>query len=301
MKKRRAISLRQLLKLWTDYSEFRKPQIAKSTYQRDYQKITRRLQRLQKEAPYLETAIEIRDWLLKHYSAESARRTLQQFNACGRWAMESDLLKTNPFEGLQRHIRPKRPSDRAWAAFTTQERDRIIQEFEAADPYYAPWVKFLFYTGCRPEEAAALKWEHIAPDCSEVLICEALPVDMKEAQSTKNYQSTRFPCNSRLQRLLREVRPEPCDRQQYVFPGMEGQRMNYHNFQTRHWKPLVERLVKAGQVAFYLSQYHCRHTWITEGLNHLSVQDVSYLARVSPQVLYRHYAGRSRRVLVPEF
>ena len=58
---------------------------------------------------------------------------------------------------------------------------------------------------------------------------------------------------------------------------------------------------RRGQVAFYLSQYHCRHTWITEALNHLSVADVSYLARVSPNVLYRHYAGRSRRILIPEF
>jgi len=162
-------------------------------------------------------------------------------------------------------------------------------------------VQFLFYTGCRPEEAAALRWEHIAADCSELLIVEALPVEMKEAQSTKNYQSTRFPCNARLQRLLRSRRSEPVDRSQYLFIGREGGRLNYQNFQTRHWKPLVKGLVESGHIAFYLSQYHCRHTWITEALNHLSIQDVSYLARVSPHVLYRHYAGRSRRILIPEF
>lgn len=299
--KKRAIGLRTLVKLWGEYAEFRKPQIAPSTHQRDYQKVTRRLEKMRSEAPYLETAIEIRDWLLAHYSAETARRTIQQINACGRWAMESDLITRNPFEGLQRHIRTKKPSDKAWAAFTTQERDRIIQEFEISNPYYASWVCFLFWTGCRPEEAAALKWEHIAGDCSEILIAEALPVEMKESQATKNYQSTRFPCNARLQRLLRSIRPTPWTRQQFVFSGREGGRMNYHNFQTRHWRPLVKGLVESGTIAFYLSQYHCRHTWITEALNHLTVQDVSYLARVSPHVLYRHYAGRSRRILIPEF
>ena len=298
---KKAISLRQLCKLWAEYAEFKKPQVAPSTYKRDYQKIARRLEKMRKEAPFLETSIEIRDWLLRHYAAETSRKTIQQFNACGRWAMESDLLKSNPFEGLQRHIKPKRPSDQAWAAFTVQERDRIIQEFDVKDPYYAPWVKFLFWTGCRPEEAAALRWEHIAADCSEVLIVEALPVEMKEAQSTKNYQSTRFPCNARLQRLLRSLRTHPVDRAQYLFMGREGGRLNYQNFQTRHWKPLVKGLAYSGYIAFYLSQYHCRHTWITEALNHLSIQDVSYLARVSPHVLYRHYAGRSRRILVPEF
>lgn len=256
---------------------------------------------MQREAPYLETAIDIRDWLLQHYSGESARKTIQQLNACGRWAMESDLLTRNPFEGVQRHIKKKRPGDKTWAAFTVTERDRIIQEFDVSDPYYSPWVKFLFWTGCRPEEAAALKWEHISGDCTEVLISEALPYDMQEAQSTKNYQSTRFPCNARMQHLLRSIRPSDWGRADYVFQGRKGGRFEYHNFQTRHWRPLVERLVREGAIAFYLSQYHCRHTFITEALNHLSVQDVSYLARVSPHVLYKHYAGRSRRILVPEF
>lgn len=298
---KRKITIRLFFKLWCEYAEFRKSQIAKSTYLRDYQKITRRLDRMQKQAPYLATSIEIRDWLLRNYAAETARRTIQQFNACGRWAMESDLLTHNPFEGLPRHIRPKRASDKAWAAFTTQERDRIIQEFEVSAPYYANWVKFLFWTGCRPEEAAALRWQHIASDCSEILITEALPADMKEAQQTKNYQTTRFPANARLQKLLRSLQPEQWSRADYLFTGIKGGRFDYQNFQTRQWRPLVQGLVNQGKIAFYLSQYHCRHTWITLALEHLPVADVSYLARVSTGVLYKHYAGRSRHILIPEF
>ncbi|NJR62934.1 MAG: hypothetical protein HC769_31605 [Cyanobacteria bacterium CRU_2_1] len=139
-------------------------------------------------------------------------------------------------------------------------------------------------------------WDVIA-----FLIQEAFPVDIKEPQATKNYQSTRFPCNARLQKLLRSTRPECWSRNDFVFRGVKGGRFDYHNFQTRHWKPLIEQLVINGKIAFYLSQYHCRHTWITEALNHLSPQDVSYLARVSINVLYKHYAGRSRRILIPEF
>lgn len=300
-KDKRAISLRRLTELWDKYTAFREGQIAKSTALRDYKRISRRLAKMKQAAPYLETSLEIRDWLLKHYSAETSRRTLMQLNACGRWAMESDLIKVNPFEGLQRHIRPKRQSDRAWASFTGEERDRIIQEFDVTAPYYAAWVKFLFWTGCRPEEAAALRWEHIATDCSEVMITEAFPVDMKEAQNTKNYLSTRFPCNARLQKLLRELREDGGDRNSFVFRGTKGGRFDYHNFQTRHWKPLIEDLVQRGKVAFYLSQYHTRHTFITLALEHLPVADVSYLARVSTGVLYKHYAGRSRKILIPEF
>jgi integrase len=297
----RKISPRKLSEIWELYAAFRKSQISPSTYSRDYQKISRRIKRIRSEAPFLETAIDIRDWLLQHYSAEVSRRTLVQFNSCARWAVESDLITRNPFEGLQRHIRPSRPKDDAWAAFTVEERDRIIQQFDVEAPYYGPWVKFLFWTGCRPEEAAALRWEHIANDCTEILFSEALPVDVHQPQSTKNYRTTRFPCNARLQRLLRSIRPDPVERSALVFQARTGGRFNYQNFQTRYWRPIVSGLVEAGQVAFYMSQYHARHTWITEALNHLEIADVSYLARVTPAVLYKHYAGRSRRIIIPEF
>ena len=53
----------------------------------------------------------------------------------------------------------------------------------------------------------------------------------------------------------------------------------------------------------YLPQVHCRHTWITAAVDHpnLNIKDVAYLARGSPKVLYDHYAGRTRKPLVPEF
>lgn len=296
-----SISPTKVYDLWLQYSVFRKGQIAASTYKRDYTKISRRLEKLKKLAPSLKSSIEIRDWLLNHYSAETTRRTLVQLQTCGRWAMESDLLVKNPFEGVARHVRSKPPSEKAWAAFSIDERDRIIQEFEQTDSYFGPWVKFLFWTGCRPEEAAALRWEHVAANCTEVLFQEALPVDTKTLQATKNGKTTRFPCNPRLQNLLQSLKPCPMDRAAYVFCGVKGGAFDYKNFQTRNWKPLVKRLVEEGAIAFYLTQYHCRHTWITEALNHLTVADVSYLARVSVTVLYKHYAGRSRRIIVPEF
>lgn len=297
----RAIVLSQLIDLWAAYSAFRKSQVAPSTYKSDYVKIARRLEKMQAQAPTLRNAIEIRDWLIENYSAETARRTVQQLQACCRWAEDSEMLKINPFEGVQRHIRQKRPSDKAWAAFTIPERDCIIEEFEMHHPFYAPWVKFLFWTGCRPEEAAALRWEHAAVDCSEILISESYRADMAESQDTKNSKSTRFPCNARLQRLLRSQRPTPLDRKEFIFPSRVGGRFHYTNFQTRYWRPLVTELVEKQAIAFYLSQYHCRHTWITEALNHLKIADVSYLARVSPAVLYRHYEGRSRQISIPEF
>jgi integrase len=48
--------------------------------------------------------------------------------------------------------------------FTREERDVIIRRFEESNhySYYAPLVKLLFFTGCRPSEAIALQWKHIS-------------------------------------------------------------------------------------------------------------------------------------------
>lgn len=297
---RRSIGVRSLLDLWQKYTTFQTGQLAPSTIKRDYRKVERRLEKMAKAD--LNNAVAIRDWLLEEYSADTARRTLIQFNACCKWAMNSDLITRNPFEGIPQQMRSPKRSPRQWAAFTARERDVIIQEIDRRCVWGSTWTKFLFWTGCRPEEAAALKWEHVAIDHREILICEAFPVDMQEAQATKNYKTTRFPCNARLQSLLAQQRPSPWERSGFVFPGPQGGRFDYHGFQSRHWKPIVQDLCDRGLVAFYLPQYHCRHTFITEGLRAgISVPDMSYLVRTSTTVLYKHYVDRTRAITVPEF
>lgn len=299
--RRRPASLRRWVDLWAQYQDFRRPNVSPSTYQRDYRKISDRLKALKAAAPHLGEAVEILNYLNSHYSAETTRRTMQQLNACGKWAATQGLVKSNPWEGLQTQIRRPPPGPDAWAAFTASERDLIIAKFEADHPTLAPWVKFQFYTGARPEESAALTWADVAPDYSWVLFNKSRPVDTRIVQRTKSYRETKFPCNPRLTALLKFLSPSPQNRDNWVHLGPRGGNFDYKNFQERYWKPLVNHLVDSGQVACYLSQYHTRHTWITLALDHLPPQDVSYLARVSVDVIYRHYVGRNRKIVIPEF
>lgn len=297
----RPITVTQLCSFWSQYVEHRSPQVAPSTVARDYHRITQRLKTMKIDAPDLSTGDEVRDYLLTRYSYETTRRTIQQFQAATRWAVFRGWIPANPFEGVMRYLPKVRAAPKSWASFTIAERDTIIAAFESHDAFYSPWVKFGFWTGARPEETYSLRWKHVASDFSEVLIYEATPIDVGITQHTKNYKSTRFPCNDRLQRLLRSLKPFPCDRNEFVFHGVQSPQLNYHNFQTRHWRPMVEGLVEAGHVAFYLPQYNMRHTFITEALKHLDVKDVSYLCRVSVEVLLKHYAQRNRTIAVPEF
>lgn len=188
-----------------------------------------------------------------------------------------------------------------WSGFTAAERDTIIQTFESECPHYASWVKFLFWTGCRPEEAAALKWQHITPDLTKIRFAEAAPVDTKKPQSTKTWKTRVFPANQRLQTLLKSLKPPNPAPTSLVFTGKRGKAVEYHNFLSRQWKPIVMGLVEDGKVSIYLPQYHCRHTFITLALEHLPVKDVAYLVGNSPEVIYKHYASRSRDLDVPEF
>lgn len=113
----------------------------------------------------LKDAVGVRDWLLSKYSSEVARRTLVQLNACFKWAVKSGLTPENPFNGMAGDIK-KNTRNPSRESFSREEKEAIIAAFEnntfspkftsTPHSFYAPYVKFLFMTGCRPEEAIAL-------------------------------------------------------------------------------------------------------------------------------------------------
>lgn len=294
--------------LWEKYTQYKAPQVSASTLTRDYGKIAKRLQTMPKT---IEDAVGVRDWLLNKYSSEVARRTLIQLNACFNWAVKSGLTPENPFNGMASDIK-KTVRDTSREPFSYEERDLIIAALEnntysskfASIPhsYYAPYVKFLFMTGCRPEEAIALQWKHISLDCLRIQFKEAIPSDTGIRGETKTGKARNFPCNPKLQIFLQGIRPENPSPKDLVFPGPRGQVIDSHNFLNRIWKPLVEGLVKLGEIENYLPQYNIRHTFITLALeNGLDAKDVARLVGNSPEIIYRHYAGNKRELFVPEF
>ena len=100
-----------------------------------------------------------------------------------------------------------------------------------------------------------------------------------------------------LQQLADKRLPGP-----WLLPSVKGGPFDYKNFQSRHWKPLVEKLVSDRKVAFYFSEYHARHTFITELVKKgIDEQDISYICRTSVAMIQRCYASQSRNVSVPEF
>jgi len=88
-------------------------------------------------------------------------RGLSSFCTYARF--EGRLTGTNPCHDLGRLIRRKGEEDHAPTPnpFTQDEITRIFDQLEACEPDWLSYFQFLYDTGVRPGEAAALKWTAI--------------------------------------------------------------------------------------------------------------------------------------------
>lgn len=297
-----------LLDLWTQYTEFQSKHLEETTILRDYGKVEKRIRKFPK--PFLEEAIDIQAYLLKNYSTEVAKRTLKHLSACCNWAIRKRLLTDNPFNELAKEIKTKKKSRVSRKPFSRSCVAAIISAFEkntysskyspVPHSFYTPYVKFLLHTGCRPEEAIALKWKHI--EKNRIHFCEAVATDLRIRKTTKTDKPRFFPINAELQKLLDTLKPETSQPEALIFSARNGKELDTHNFLNRVWKPLVEQLVKEGKVKEYLPQYNCRHTFITLCLEDgISSRRVAEWCGTSVQVIEEHYAGSIAHIQVPSF
>ena len=304
-----------LADLWEKYAEFKLPQVSQSTYAVDY----RRYRNHTAELPTreIEAAIAIRDHWIATLTPDTAKRTLTNINACCNWALKSKLIDTNPFQGMAVDVQvPKGDAEEADInPFTREERDAIIQAFEINNlyRYYAPLVKFLFFTGCRPSEAIALQWKHVGDRF--ILFEQAVTISKKGLalkRGLKTQTQRRFPINPQLKEILNSIQPDPCKPDDFIFKSKQGKFIDFGDFLNHAWKGyknrhgkqidgILTQLVKQGAISEYRRPYQCRHTFVTLCLEaDIDAKDVAKWVGNSPEVIYRHYAGKKRDLQVPE-
>jgi integrase len=294
--------------LWQKYTDFQQEHLEESTIIRDYGKIAKRIQKF--PSPYVEEAIAIQTYLLTHFAAETARRTLDQLSACCNWAKRKKLISDDPFKELAKEIKPKKRNRVSRKPFSRECVAAIVSAFEhdtycskyapVKHSYYLPYVRFLFHTGCRPEEVIALKWKHV--EKNRIYICEAMATDVRIRKATKTASPRYLPMNEELRAILDLLRPEHCNPDSLVFPAKSGIEIDAHNFLNRVWKPVVETLVAEGKVKEYLPQYNCRHTFITLCLESgIPPNRVAEWCGTSTAVIEKHYAGAIAHIQVPSF
>ncbi|WP_199333679.1 tyrosine-type recombinase/integrase [Oculatella sp. FACHB-28] len=187
------------------------------------------------------------------------------------------------------------------AIISAFEHDTYSSKFAPVPhSYYASYVKFLFHTGCRPEEAIALRWKHI--EKNRIYFCEAVATDVRIRKVTKTDKPRYFPINEELRVIFSAIRPEHYQSDDLVFPAKGGKEIDTHNFLNRVWRPVVNQLIKEGKVKEYLPQYNCRHTFITLCLEDgIPSRRVADWCGTSVQVIEEHYAGAIAHIQVPSF
>ena len=288
-----------LAQLYETYMLARQDQVRPSTWKATYKPTLKRIQR----SPFaqmpatlnLGQAYQIYDWAIASWAVNCAYNLMMQINACFNWAIERGLisLDKSPFEGFAGKVRKAHKKQKSPInPFTAAERDAIIQAFQEHERYghFCNYVRFCFFTGCRPSEAIGLEWDDIAPDFSWIRFHQAVVMGIR-CEGLKTQDSRIFPCNDQLKKILADTRQK--SESQSVFSTKAGELLSLNSF-NRFWKKIIDSLPIA-----YRSPYHTRHTFITLCLERgLDAKDVARLVGNSAEIIYKHYAG-SHSISVP--
>ena len=220
-------------------------------------------------------------------TAGTAKARIGLLRSCWDWAIEQQLLAVeNPWLGLSSGI--KQSPTKTVKPFSEDEIKAILTGFKASKHYcfYYDFVDFLFATGCRFGEAAALKWCNVADDFSYVVICESVSRGRKRDR-TKTGKNRIVYLNPSISGLLRERHQRYApNTESLVFPSPKDKPINDHGFRRRAWKTV---LVESG--VEYRRPYCIRHSVISHALaSGVNPVELSSQTGHSTEMLLKTYA-----------
>jgi len=182
-------------------------------------------------------------------------------------AVREELIGKNPAELLDAPKRNKGEPD----PLTLDEANKIIAELYSTTHWpssiYAAFFEFAFFTGMRPQEIIALRWDAVDKVKRQVHVCRAIAQGVIK-ERTKTKKNRHVLLNDRALHAL-EFAEKYAERRKagsgsikdfpYVFPPSK---ISQHIKQTsdlhKQWGPALERLKVR-----YRPPYNCRHTYAT--------------------------------------
>ena len=224
-----------LADLWERFTAHKKTQIAPTTLIVTYAHIKAHIERLPKKR--LSDAANIKEHLLSTLKPYHCKHVLMMLSACCTWAVKAKLISENPFAGMAKEIRVPKDSRTHIDPFSAEERDTILAAIDSHPKYahYAPFVRFLFFTGCRTSEAIGLKWKHI--DARRILFCDTLTLACGKhiAKGTKTGEAREFPINAQLKALLSSIKRQDAKPDEFVFTVKKGRPIHALTFFNCVW------------------------------------------------------------------
>ncbi|NEQ45853.1 MAG: site-specific integrase [Leptolyngbya sp. SIOISBB] len=186
------------------------------------------------------------------------------------------------------------------AILTALEENRFVNpNSRYTHSHYVPFVRLLFITGVRLNEATALTWDCIDFQNKLIVIKQALGKDLesgpyttrKVLKGTKTHEIRYIPLNDELIEIIEGQNKET----RFIFPGHHGGYIDTKNFRKSVWKPVLEKLgVK------YRYPYQSRHTVLSEVTKTQGLMAASKLAgHKSLDMVSRHYARYTDEIELP--
>lgn len=288
----------ELMDLWTRYFEYKNPQLRPAGL-RGQTTCTN----LIKRCPFDPTeALKIHKWLMSVTTPYTVKATIGHLRRMSEWAVNEGLIPNNNYLDLKL---PRNKAKKVYDSinpFTAIERDQIIDVFKSHKyySYYSTLVEFMFFIGCRPCEAIALRWEDVSRDHKTLTFAQSgTPGLTSKTQITpglKTQLRRKVNLNDRLTDVLNRQRARQIG-STYVFPAINRGAINWCSFNCRAWMTCLGELPDVD----YRRPYEMRHTFITLALRSgMPVADIAAIVGNSAEIIYKHYAGVSRDLIVPD-
>lgn len=246
------------------------------------------------------------EWLhVSDLAASTFNRRLSMLRSCLLWAAEEGLIKlaNNPLKKVRSRTATedeRQRSDKKKAPLSDAEIERILSHLDRAYSTYAPFVRFLLFSGVRTGEAVGLTWENIDLEKRLIFIKQSVSRQrgkyQKICKSPKTKESVRtLKMSDRVFALFSSIITEnACG---LIFKSPKGQVIDHGNFRTQCWIPTLSFLGVP-----YRKPYATRHTLLSQALESgLSVPQVAQIAgHRDGKMILQHYGHVINQPQLPE-
>ncbi|APC18125.1 site-specific integrase [Pseudomonas frederiksbergensis] len=201
-------------------------------------------------------------------SSTVKRSAIQRLTTLFETAVKDELITRNPANSIELPVKAKKAVD----PFTVAEADSIVghlyKVLTGSMRIYAAYFEFAFYTGMRPGEIAALRWDEVDQEGRVANVCRIV-ADYKIEERTKTRETRRVMLNSRALNAIEvaaevgKLRASQSRRHHkkspYVFPPTKNfEFIQQASVTDKHFKAaLTDLKIRARR------QYNCRHTYAT--------------------------------------
>lgn len=319
------------------YDEFvSNARIGETTLASTYKAVRNHIVRMTNQQGYtLKQQLEIKCWVESNVAPTTALAMLSILHRALEWGKREERLapgwvsKFKDYESAYRRslrtINTKRkppkstehliPTDgiKAWSE---QERDIIIAAFHsrlgsreqaklnatAQLDHKAYLMEFLFLVGCRHGEAFALTWGDVADDFKKIRINKSYSSRCRIVKCTKTGGVRTIPISTRVQDMLRLLKPADATAKTLVFTNVKGEYFNSVRI-AEMWNPtgiisVIGWLISEKKLTQYMDAYSTRRTFISLQISKgVSVVDVAYWVGDKPETILKHYARHSEEAV----